>query len=172
MTPPPLRFHEEAVVQVAVRPEVVFRLLDDHQRLAAHMGKPSLMMAGASMHIDTDERKGQALGSVITLKGRVLGLDLSVEEHVTDYAPPWRKTWETIGSPRLLVMGPYRMGFVLVADAANTLLTVWIDYDRPAGCWKALPARLLGRIYAQWCVRRMAADAVHAFSGGAHHGNA
>jgi hypothetical protein len=41
-----LPFHRETTVRVAARPHVVFALLDDHQRLAAHMQKPSLMMAG------------------------------------------------------------------------------------------------------------------------------
>lgn len=172
MTEPVLPFHKEATVPVAARPEAVFQLLDDHQRLAAHMEKPSLMMAGASMHIETDTRKGQALGAVITLSGRFWGLRLSVSEKVTDYAPPLHKTWETIGSPRLLVIGPYRMGFVLVADAANTLLTVWIDYDWPTGWWARWLGRLLGSTYANWCVQRMAADAAQAFCGGDHHGNA
>ncbi|TXH86950.1 MAG: SRPBCC family protein [Rhodoferax sp.] len=172
MTAPPLRFHEEATVQVAASPEAVFRLLDDHQRLAAHMEKPSLMMAGATMHIDTDARKGQALGSVITLTGRVLGLHLSVTEQVNEYAPPLRKAWETTGTPQLLVIGPYRMGFVLTPHETGSQLRVWIDYDAPAGGWSRWLSRLLGRSYARWCVQRMAADAAQAFCGDCTHGNA
>lgn len=172
MTPRPLRFHTEAVVHIAASAQAVFERLDDHRRLGAHMEKPSPMMAGASMKIETDSLRGQALGSRITLTGRVLGLRLSVLEEVTDYAPPFRKTWETLGEPQLLVIGPYRMGFVLVPQAATTLLRVWIDYDRPSAGWASLLARLLGGIYAQWCVQRMAADAAQAFCGGDVNGNA
>ena len=92
-----LPFHRETTVHVAANPQTVFELLNDHQRLAAHMEKPSLMMAGATMKITTDRQKGQALGSLITVKGHVLGMALSVSEKVTEYAPPLRKAWETIG---------------------------------------------------------------------------
>ncbi|EJL89861.1 Polyketide cyclase / dehydrase and lipid transport [Polaromonas sp. CF318] len=156
-------FHREATVRVAAKPEAVFALLDDPQRLGAHMEKPSLMMAGATMKIETDSNKGKALGSVITLKGRVLGMALSVSEKVTDYAPPLRKSWETFGETHLLVVGAYRMGFVLTPDAGSSTLRVWIDYDWPAGRWARLLGKLLGRLYADWCVQRMAIDAVRAF---------
>jgi hypothetical protein len=79
------------------------------------MQKPSLMMAGAIMAIKTASNKGQALGSLIDMTGQVLGMALSVSEKVTEYSPPLRKTWETIGDPNLLVIGVYRMGFVLDA---------------------------------------------------------
>lgn len=158
-----LPFHREATVRVAARPQVVFALLDDHQRLAAHMEKPSLMMAGATMAIKTDSKKGQALGSLITMTGQVLGMALSVSEKVTAYAPPLRKTWETIGDPHLLVIGAYRMGFVLAAEAEASQLRVWIDYDWPAGRRARQLGKLLGKTYADWCVQRMATDAARAF---------
>lgn len=159
----PLPFHRETTVRVAASPQVVFALLDDHQRLAAHMEKPSLMMAGATMQITTDSQKGQALGSLITVKGRVLGMALSVAEKVTEYAPPLRKTWETIGETQLLVIGAYRMGFVLDPGAEQSHLRVWIDYDWPAGRWSRWLGRHLGATYADWCVQRMAHDAKCAF---------
>lgn len=159
----PFPFHRESTVRVAASPQSVFALLDDHQRLAAHMEKPSLMMAGATMKIETDSKRGQALGSLITVKGQVLGMALSVSEKVTEYAPPLRKSWETFGETHLLVIGAYRMGFVLAPDAEMSQLRVWIDYDWPTGRWARLIGKLLGRTYADWCVQRMAADAARAF---------
>ena len=44
------------------------------------------------------------------MNGRILGLKLSLDEVVTERDPPARKVWETVGVPRLLVIGPYRMG--------------------------------------------------------------
>ena len=156
-------FHRETTVRVAASPHAVFALLDDHQRLAAHMEKPSLMMAGATMKIETDSERGQALGSLITVKGQVLGMALSVSERVTEYEPPLRKVWDTFGEPHLLVIGAYRMGFALAPDAETSQLRVWIDYDWPTGRWARLLGKLLGRTYADWCVQRMAADAARAF---------
>jgi hypothetical protein len=93
----------------------VFKLLDDHQRLSSHMTKSSWMMAGSSMTISTDEAHGQAVGSKIRLSGKVLGIELNVEEVVTKREPRSSKTWATIGAPQLLVIGPYVMGFAITS---------------------------------------------------------
>ncbi|MDO8769231.1 MAG: SRPBCC family protein [Burkholderiaceae bacterium] len=155
--------HREATVNIAASPQAVFTLLDDHQRLAAHMEKPSMMMAGATMQIETDGQRGQAVGSLISMKGKILGIPLWVEEAVSEYEPPFRKTWETRGEPRLLVIGNYRMGFELAPRAGKTHLRVWIDYELPSGMWKRWLGKILGKTYADWCVKRMADDAASAF---------
>lgn len=156
------RQHRSEVL-LAVEPAVLFAHLDDHRRLSAHMERPSLMTAGASMRIDTDEGHGRAVGSVIRLSGRVLGLRLSLEEVVTEREPPQRKVWETVGEPTLLVVGAYRMGFTIDPVAGGSRLVVFIQYDLPArGIGRVLGA-LLARYYAAWCTRRMAEDARTAF---------
>ena len=80
----------------------LFAHLDDHRRLASHMEKPSLMMAGATLRVETDELKGQAVGSV------------------------------TRGEPRLLGIGACRMGFTIAAQGDRSRLLVFIDYQLPA----------------------------------------
>jgi hypothetical protein len=157
------RFHREAAAGIAASPQDLFAFLDDHRRLAAHMEKPSLMMAGAAMKITTDRQQGQAVGSWIRLEGRVLGIVLSVEEVVRDYKPPVLKTWETRGEPHLLVIGQYRMGFELAPSADNTQLRVWIDYNLPSGLPGRWLGRLLGTVYADWCVTRMVRDPANVF---------
>ena len=97
--------HHRSEVDVAASADSLFALLDDHTRLASHMEKPSLMMAGATMRVETDALHGQAVGSIIRVIGRVFGMDLDVEEVVTEREPPFRKAWETRGEPRLL-LGP------------------------------------------------------------------
>lgn len=139
----------------------VFALLDDHKRLAADMEKPSLMMAGARMEIETDNLRGQALGSEIRLHGRVLGIPISVTEKVVDYAPAIRKIWVTTTEPKLLVIGRYRMGVELAQIAETVRLRVWIDYDLPTGWFTRLLGRHLGGLYAQWCLDQMLRDASH-----------
>lgn len=157
--------HHRSEVDVAVDAHSLFAHLDDHRRLAGHMEKPSLMMAGATMRVETDALQGQTVGSVIRITGRVLGVDLVVEEVVTERVPPLRKTWETRGEPRLLVISSYRMGFIISPQNNCSRLVVFIDYQLPPrgfGHWLAL---LFGRIYAAWCTRRMATDAVAAIVG-------
>ena len=157
--------HHRSEVDVAVDAHTLFAHLDDHRRLAGHMEKPSLMMAGATMRVETDALRGQTVGSGIRITGRVLGVDLVVEEVVTERVPPLRKTWETRGEPRLLVIGSYRMGFTISPLRDRSRLLVFIDYQLPArgfGHWLAL---LFGRAYAAWCTRRMANDAAAAIAG-------
>lgn len=151
--------HHRSEVLLAVDAAHLFAHLDDHRRLSSHMEKPSLMTAGASMRIETDDRNGQTVGSVIRMTGRVLGIRLSLEGVVTAYEPPQRKAWETVGEPRLLVIGGYRMGFESDPVPGGSRLVVFIDYRLPAKGLSLLLGRALGGAYAAWCTRRMAEDA-------------
>lgn len=152
-------WHRRSEVVVAANPPTLFAHLDDHRRMAGHMEKASLMMAGATMRVTLDALGGRAVGSLIRLDGRGLGLSLQVEEVVTEREPPVRKTWETRGRPQLLVICDYRMGFTITPlDSDHAHLEVSIDYALPPHP----PARWLGRLfgcaYAVWCTRRMAGD--------------
>jgi hypothetical protein len=97
------------------------------------------------------------------MSGRVFGVHLYLDEVVTQREPPARKVWETVGLPKLLVIGPYRMGFDVTAYGAESQLRVFIDYALPCS-W---PARWLGRVfggyYARWCTQSMVDDAVNHF---------
>ena len=86
-----------------------------------------------------------------------------MKEVVTEYLPPYSKTWETRGEPRLLVIGPYRMGFVISPRVGGSLVKVFIDYRLPERGCSRLFGRLLGDSYAGWCTRRMTQDAVESF---------
>jgi hypothetical protein len=157
--------HHCSEVDVDADAHSLFAHLDDHRRLAGHTEKPSLMLAGATMQVETDALQGQAVGSLIRVTGRVLGVNLMVEEVVTERVPPLRKTWETRGEPRLLVMGSYRMGFTISPPGNRSRLVVFIDYQFPPRGFAQGLALLFGRTYAAWCIRRMATDAVVATAG-------
>jgi hypothetical protein len=158
-------FHHRSEADVGTDARSLFALLDDHRRLAGHMEKPSLTMAGAIMRVETDALQGQAVGSVIRVIGSVLGMKLMVEEVVTERVPPLYKNWETRGEPRLLVIGSYRMGFTISPDGDRSRLVVFIDYQLPPRGLARFLALLFGQTYAAWCTRRMATDAVAAFAG-------
>lgn len=158
-------FHHRSQVDVDATAESLFAHLDDHRRLVSHMEKPSLMMAGATMRVETDELQGQAVGSVIRVSGRVLGMVLSVEEVVTERIAPWSKTWETRGEPRLLVIGAYRMGFTITPRERASRLVVSIDYELPQRGLGRVLGRLFGSAYAAWCTRRMTEDAAPVIAG-------
>ncbi|MGC2048244.1 MAG: SRPBCC family protein [Gallionella sp.] len=154
-----LPFHFESSTMLKAPAGTVFSHLDDHRRLSEHMSQSSWMIAGAQMKIEMDAAQGHAVGSRIRLVGRVLGILLSVEEIVTDYAPPLRKSWLTTDEPKLLVIGRYRMGFEITPQGNASQLRIFIDYALP----DSMPARWLGRMfgnwYARWCTLRMIGDA-------------
>ena len=163
-------YHAESQGRLQAPAGRVFAHLDDHTRLAAHMSRRSWRMGWGRMDLHLDERAGRAVGSRIRLEGRILGVRLALEEVITEHVAPTRKAWVTVGTPRLLVIGPYRMGFALVpvgdgtGGAGAATLTVFIDYALPDKGLSRLLGRLFGHWYAQWCTDRMVTDARAAFA--------
>lgn len=97
------------------------------------------------MKTELDEGRGQKVGSRIRLAGRVLGIQLSVEEMVTERVPPHRKVWKTTSAPKLLVIGHYRMGFELSPQGNGSMLRAFIDYVLP----RKAPDRWLARLFSR-----------------------
>lgn len=156
-------YHLEQTISLNTNIKAAFDYLDSHKRIASHMSKSSWMMAGSHMDIELDQAEGHAEGSKIKMHGRMLGLHLSLEEVVTERIPPEKKIWETIGTPKLLILSQYRMGFELTPQSSFTLLRVFIDYDLPdsgIGFWLG---HLLGKTYAAWCCKSMVEDAERYF---------
>ena len=156
--------HYEATRLIPARAIQVFEFLDDHTRLVGHMSRPSWRMGGGYLALEADAAAGRAVGSVIRMHGKAFGIGLSVAEAITTREPPTAKEWRTIGTPRLLVIGAYRLGFGTKPVPGGTELRVYIDYEIPAGFARALKRSLAG-MYARWCVTRMVDDALHHFAG-------
>lgn len=133
--------------------DVVFAFLDDHRNLSSHMEKSSLLMAGSRMVLVMDDAGGRKAGSRLVLSGRFLGIPLSVSESVIERRPPERKVWETDKEPRLLVIGRYRMGFMVRPAQAGSLVEVFLDYALPDGVFTRILGVIFGGLYARWCVR-------------------
>lgn len=156
--------HAEHEAFVSALPEALFAYLDDQSHLSAHMSERSWMMGGGRMDISTDDGGGRRVGSRLALEGRVLGMRLHVEGIVTDREPPWRKRWETVGEPRLLIIGAYRMGLTITPEADGARLRIDIDYALPIRGFGVLLGRLFGPFYARWCTAQMVGDAVRHFT--------
>ena len=141
--------HEEHSEPINASAERVFNKLDDQTRLSAHMSKRSWKLGWGKMETVLDAQQGRSVGSHIVLRGRVFGIQLYLDEVVITRTPPLQKTWETVGEPRLLVIGSYRMGFNLTPDGTKAQLRVAIDYDLPTKGLPWLLGRLFGRAYAR-----------------------
>lgn len=153
--------HSEGDVLIAAPPAQVFAFVDDHSRFSSHMSQSSWMMGGGHMRVELDEQKGQAVGSHIRLAGSAFGLRLSLDEVVTRREPPTLKVWQTVGTPRLLVIGPYTMGIEIAPAGSGCRLRVFIDYELPGGAIAHWLGVCFAGFYARWCVKQMLSDAVH-----------
>lgn len=144
--------------------QTAFDYLNDPMKLSAHMEKSSMMMGGSAMTTEVDSRKGQELGSIITLKGKFLGIELSVKEHIVELVPPLKKVWQTFGQQKMIIIDRYQMGFFLEELVGKTRLNVFINYVLPAKGVKKILGKLLSRAYAKWCVNQIANDALEVFN--------
>ena len=147
--------HYEDSAFVAAPAEEVFSYVDNHANFSSHMNKSSWMMGGGKMETQVDEGKGQKVGSHIQMSGEVFGIEVSLDEVITEHEPPKRKAWKTVGTPKLIVIGEYQMGLEIEPEDANSNLTVSIDYSLPDSQKTRWIGQLFGGIYAKWCVGQM-----------------
>jgi hypothetical protein len=156
--------HTESTAFLTAPAQMVFEHLDDHTRLGEHMSRSSTMMGGGRMAYEFDDARGRAVGAHIKMRGKAFGISIFVDEVVTERIPARRKVWRTVGTPRLLIIAWYEMGFELKPMNEGTQLRVWIDYELPSRGVGRLLGPLSGTFYAQWCVQQMVSDAVNHFS--------
>ena len=151
--------HYEENVRLPVGADEIFSYADDFSKLSSHMNKSSSMMMGGSMQTSADQARGQAIGSHVSMKARMMGIELFLEELVTERKPPHYKAWETIGRPRLLVIDSYRLGFEITEQGKSSKLRIFIDYNLPTTTSLRWLGRMFGKLYAKWCVQQMVDDA-------------
>ena len=157
-------FHHESSGLANAPVEQVFAFLDDPRALAAHMGESSMMMLGSRMSIDVDADGGRVIGSKVRMHGRMMGIRLALEEVTTQRQVPAVKVWETIGTPKLLVIAQYRMGFELTREDDSSQVRVFIDYSLPINAPGSWLGHWLGAVYARWCTKQMVSGAARHFA--------
>lgn len=165
MNKPPsdITFHCSAHTDVSATADQLFDFLNDPHNLSSHMSKSSLMMMGSKMKIETDEKKGQQLGSETRLTGRILGIDLFVKESVVELEKPLKKVWQTQGEQKLIIIEQYQMGFIITPKDKSSHLEVFIDYTLPQSGVKSILGKRFGHLYAKWCTEKMTQDAYDHF---------
>ncbi len=147
--------HYEETVKVVANANTVFTFADNPANFSSHMNKSSWMMGGSKMETQTDDGKGQQIGSHIMMKGNVFGISLFLDEVIIQHEAPYKKAWETVGKINLAVIDHYKLGFEITPDGNFSTLKVYIDYNLSTS-WKTwLPSILFGDMYAKWCVRQM-----------------
>lgn len=86
-TKKPFERHYADSATLAASAQDVFDRMDDFAQVSSHMTRSSAMMIGASMRTSLDSANGRAIGSHVRMDGRILGIELSLEEVVTDRVP-------------------------------------------------------------------------------------
>ena len=147
--------HYEKTVDILASPEEIFDYVDDHLNFSSHMNKSNMMMGGGMMKTEFDQGGGKAVGSHIKMQGSVFGIDIYLDEVVTTHNPPYKKTWQTVGTPNLIVIGDYEMGFEITKNGGKSDFKVFINYNLPTGIFTKLFGILLSGFYAKWCVNQM-----------------
>jgi uncharacterized membrane protein len=159
MTPRVYELHYEKNISLPVGADEIFSYADDFSKLSSHMNKSSSMMMGGHMETSLDQARGQAIGSHVRMSGKMMGIELSLDEAITEREPPRHKAWETVGRQSLLVIDNYRLGFDITESNKSSTLRVFIDYNLPAAPSLRLLGLLFGKFYAKWCVQQMVNDA-------------
>ncbi|MCL4416898.1 MAG: SRPBCC family protein [Actinobacteria bacterium] len=145
--------HYENSILIPASVKDVFDYVDDHTNLSSHMNKSSWMMGGGKMETSIDDKGGKEVGSHIKMSGNVFGIQFYLDEVVIKREPPRLKVWETVGVPKLLVVGNYQMRVEIKPNESGSLLQVSIDYELPlTNAWLG---KLFSRFYAKWCVEKM-----------------
>lgn len=147
--------HYEDSMVIAAQPADIFAYANNHKNLSAHMNQSSWMMGGGKMVTETDEGKGQKVGSHIRMNGKVFGVNLFLDEVIIQHDPPTRKAWKTVGKINLLVIDHYTLGFEITPSNDQSNLKVYIDYNLPQSWKTRWLGYLFGDMYAKWCVGQM-----------------
>lgn len=134
----------------------VFSFMDDINNTGMHMTKSNAPMFGGKLKLEwlSDFKKG--LGSKYRWTGKVLWFKLDFTAEVTKWEPGKEKVWESVGEVKMIVLSWYKMYLIFTPLEENKTQTeLGIYYLRPVG---SLPAFLLSRLYAIWCVKSMLKD--------------
>lgn len=150
------KYHCEESKFIPADAAKVFAFIDDHKNLSSHMDKPTWTMGGGRIDTSIDAGRGQEIGSRIRMSGKAFGIRVFLDEVVTRREPPRLKIWETVGTPKLLVVGDYRIKVEVDSQGSGSVLRVSIDYNLPpTNIWLG---KLFGGYYAKWCVQQVIKD--------------
>lgn len=138
--------------------EKVFAFLDDLSKTGMHMSERSMMMMGSKLELERLPGPEKGEGATFRWSGKVLGLPVNFTETVTRWKKNEEKVWETVGEPRMIILGWYRMRLTTEPKKSGTSVLLEIQYEPPKGFFYKLLSAFLARQYAGWCLNQMLGD--------------
>ena len=139
-------------------PQKVFAFMDDLSKTGMHMTENSMMMMGSKLMLEQLPGPCRGVGATFHWHGKVMGMPVDITETVTKWIEGQEKVWETIGQPKIIILGWYRMILKTKPSKEGTLASLQIDYTQPDGWFYKLLYFLLSRWYCNWCLNNMLND--------------
>lgn len=139
-------------------PEIVFQYLDDLGVTGMHMTKPSMMMMGSKLNLQYLSKNKKGFGTKYRWTGKMIGMNMDFTVEVTEWIPGKEKTWETIGSSKLIIYSLYRMHLDVSKSAYGALAEISISYEKPEGFFYKILSFLFADWYCKWCLNNMLND--------------
>ncbi|MBB1286855.1 SRPBCC family protein [Flavisolibacter sp. BT320] len=90
-------------------PQKVFEQMDDFSKTGMHMGESSMLMMGSKLTLEQLSQNATCVGASYRWHGKIMGLAIDFAETVTEWQPPERKEWQTIGKAKIIIMSWYKM---------------------------------------------------------------
>ncbi|HET9137022.1 MAG TPA: SRPBCC family protein [Candidatus Kapabacteria bacterium] len=143
--------------------EQVFAYMDNIGNTGMHMMKNSSMMMGSKLKLDQLSENATGPNATFRWYGKMLWFKMDFTVLVTKWIKDREKSWETIGSARMIILGWYRMQLILTPIENTTKAELSIQYIKPEGFFYKILSLLLSSYYASWCLSNMLNDSKHYF---------
>lgn len=144
---------KEIVIHAAQ--EDVFSFMDDLSKTGMHMSEKSMMMMGSKLALEHLSGPARGVGAVYHWHGKVMGMRIDITEKITTWIENREKIWETIGRPKIILLGWYRMILKTSAVKEGTLTSLQIDFTPPEGFFYRILYSLFSGWYCNWCLTNM-----------------
>jgi len=154
----------QETVLIDAPPHDVFMFMDDITHSGMHMSKRSMAMMGGRLNLELLSPNSTGPDVSYRWRGRAMGLPIDFTVVVTKWIEGKERIWETIGDPKVIVIGWFQMFLNLTQTDGKTSATLGITYDQPRGLLGKLLCVLLGPWYAKWCLHSMLEDAARGTS--------
>jgi hypothetical protein len=138
--------------------EAVFDFLDDISVTGMHMTESSMPTIGGKLKLEFLSTNRKGLNTRYRWTGKVLWMDMDFAVLVSRWIKNEEKTWETVGSTRMIINSWFRMELKIKGDKQQSTARLSISYEMPKGIFNNILSFLLADWYCKWCLKNMLND--------------
>lgn len=149
----------ENIKTYTASPQEVFDCLDDLSITGMHMTRSSMPMMGGQMNVAFLSPNKTGLNTKYRWTGKVLWMMLDFTVLVTEWIRGKKKSWETVGTAKMIIMSWFKMDLYVEGDQQRSTAHLSISYEKPNGFFNRALCFLLADGYCRWCLENMLQDA-------------